>query len=164
MDETFDRIVNCPLCGGTLTCFIYDWSSEFNWDKAYTNRRNEGEGYRWRIVDCPLCAGEGTAFARLLPDQEVGCSDCRGSGSVQRVIELDVGARKEAYPCTSCRGLGNRTRRRIEIKTHSSAREKVYFYIGDNIHSLSKGQATTQIDLEGAAELFFAKWHARGTQ
>lgn len=73
MDETFDRIVNCPLCGGTLTCFIYDWSSEFNWDKAYTNRRNEGEGYRWRIVDCPLCAGEGTAFARLLPDQEVAC-------------------------------------------------------------------------------------------
>jgi len=125
MDEDFDRIVNCPLCGGSLECDHYDWATEWNSSKAYTNGpREKSTAYSYQRVKCPLCDGTGTALARLT-EATTNCSGCGGVGSVEMTVKLDVGARREKKQCAACGGNGKRNQQRIEIQTFAAARSRM---------------------------------------
>ena len=158
LDETFDRIVNCPLCGGSLECWYYKYVTDVNWSEAYINVRNDhGEvedRYTWRKVTCPLCDGTGTALARITATTG-SCKKCGGRGSVETTVRLDVGARKESVQCSACQGKGTLTQEQIEIQTFKNAGKSCYIYLPE-FHSIDGGHTT--FDLEGGAKTFFSKW------
>src|SRR5450759_2327188 len=131
MDENFDRIVNCPLCRGSLECFCRRStargdSGESYFFKSYCDRRGEQEGSNYQTDRCPLCDGTGTALARVT-DSTKNCTVCSGAGSVETTVKLDIGARRERAHCSACGGSGKKAYQLIEIKTFASAPESCYF-------------------------------------
>jgi hypothetical protein len=128
--------------------------------KYFTNQEqyDREERRRHYRVKCPLCDGTGTALARVI-DIIANCSACGGTGSVETTIKLEIGARREKRQCSACGGSGKRTEQRINIRTFQSAFQTCYFYFDDGKqHSISDRSHFTTIDLEGAAQAFFAKW------
>ncbi len=159
--KDFDRVVNCPLCCGTLECFHYSWATELNWSKAYTNQKEyaDNPAYSYSRVRCPLCDGTGTVLARLT-NASTGCRACGGAGAIETTVKLDIGVRREKRECGTCGGSGKRTQQRIEIQTFAPAPQTYYFHFDDGQqHSIHAQWSSVTIDLEGAAKEFFAKWH-----
>ncbi len=159
LDQSFDRIVNCPLCGASLQCWYYRHENNVGWTEAYTNLREGDHGedewrYRWQKVACPACDGTGTALGRVVAPTEK-CKRCDGRGSVETAVWLDVGARKDNVPCTACAGKGTTARERIEILTLKDPGKSCYIHLPE-FNSLSAGRIT--FDLDGAAKTLFAKW------
>jgi len=163
LDESFDRIVNCPLCRGSLECFCRRSfrrgdSGESYFFKFYCDRRTEAEGCSYEIDRCPLCDGTGTALARVT-DSSRNCTVCGGAGSVETTVKLEIGARRERARCSACGGSGKNAHQLLEIRTFASTPESCYFSLDDGPrYSVSQHANSVTVDLEGAAKVFFAKW------
>jgi hypothetical protein len=163
MDENFDRIVNCPLCRGSLKCFCCrstppNGMGGSNFFKSYHDQAGQGEHSNYQEEKCPLCDDTGTAQARVT-DSIKTCTVCGGTGSVETTVKLDIGSRRERSRCSACGGSGKIAHQLIEIKTFAPAPESCYFSFDKGPrYSVSQKANSVAIDLEGAAKTFFAKW------
>jgi hypothetical protein len=164
MTEKYDRLVNCPLCKGSLQCFKCYWVGAFQTSTYYTDdQRYQGEAYSYSRVACPLCDGTGTALARVT-EARINCPECHGAGTVGAVVRLEVGARKERSRCFTCGGSGQISQQRIEIETHHAAVLECSFFFGDKQYRIEKpyfsgsNASHVTVELIGPAKEFFAKW------
>jgi hypothetical protein len=159
LDDTFDRIVNCPLCGGTLECWHLTYESNVGLFKYYKNVRNGDHGedewrYSWQRETCPLCDGTGTALARVIAVVDK-CKECGGRGSVETITRLEVGVRRENVQCFICEGKGELAQERIEIQPFNNPRKSCHIDLGGS-HFIRDGRFI--LDLEGEVKKFFSKW------
>jgi hypothetical protein len=173
-DQLLDRIVNCPLCRGTLKCHDVDYQRWNDGVDAWMNEcyylppgsslpeiRSPFRGRGISQIDCPLC-DDGTACARLLDEQEtVGCSACGGAGAIEIVKKLDVGATKTRTTCETCHSSGHLSvnHRRLKVKTAKKSGKACYWR---SLKEVRKEGNTLVFDLDDSdTARFFSKWRPR---